>query len=292
MVSVRGGRRRTNIAPIRWFFEKRRFGRARVIACASEPVLRGGYPMSIGWFGRRRASRATLEGVLDGDAPRALFRRASFAVEARGRTWIVGPSARGSEYGTPSSMTSAPASSRIASAFSVASRLGSPAQMKGTNAHWLRFFKAAKVSPMDAVAVAVSAAARTGAAREVRRVATAERVASLTPARGEAAKAVAAIVVRSRTIGSARLRSRGGTRTTGACVGGRHLRCRAGVRTLVSRSARPGERSARGSSPVERTRFRLQPPTARRITRGQIAIFFPRSASALKQLAVGGVQPV
>jgi hypothetical protein len=32
----------------------------------------------------------------------------------------------------------------------VASRLGSPAQMKGTNAHWLRFFKAAKVSPMDA----------------------------------------------------------------------------------------------------------------------------------------------
>ena len=42
----------------------------------------------------------------------------------------------------------------------------------------------------------VSAAARAnGAARAVRRIATAERVASLTPARGEAAKAVAAIVV-------------------------------------------------------------------------------------------------
>jgi hypothetical protein len=37
----------------------------------------------------------------------------------------------------------------------------------------------------------------------VRRVATAERVASLTPARGEAAKAVAAIVVQARTIGAA-----------------------------------------------------------------------------------------
>ena len=56
---------------------------------------------------------------------------------------------------------------------------------------------------MDAVAVTVSAAARTGAARAVRRVATAERVASVTPARGEAAKAVAAIVVHSRTIGAA-----------------------------------------------------------------------------------------
>ena len=282
MVSVRGGRRRRNIAA--------GFSRSDVLVAPRNRVrLRTGPPR---WLSDvDRVVRPAI--VLDGDAPRALFRRASFkSFEARGRTWIVGPSARGSEYGTPSSMTSAPASSRIASAFSVASRLGSPAQMKGTNAHWLRFFRAAKVSPMDAVAVAVSAAARTGAARAVRRVATAERVASLTPARGEAAKAVAAIVVRSRTIGSARLRSRGGTRTTGACVGGRHLRCRAGVRTLVSRSARPGERSARGSSPVERTRFRLQPPTARRITRGQIAIFFPRSASALKQLAVGGVQPV
>ena len=47
------------------------------------------------------------------------------------------------------------------------------------------------------------AAARTGAARAVRRIATAERVASLTPARGEAAKAVAAIVVQARTIGAA-----------------------------------------------------------------------------------------
>jgi hypothetical protein len=39
---------------------------------------------------------------------------------------MVGPSARGSEYGTPSSMTSHPASSRATSALDAASSEGSP----------------------------------------------------------------------------------------------------------------------------------------------------------------------
>ena len=48
--------------------------------------------------------------------------------------WIVGPSAVGSEKGTPSSITSAPASTIASTRASVVSRSGSPAVRKGTSA--------------------------------------------------------------------------------------------------------------------------------------------------------------
>ena len=198
----------------------------------------------------RRARR--VEGVPDGAAPR--FSETRVVRETRATYLDRGPSARGSEYGTPSSMTSAPASSRIASAFSVASRLGSPALMKGTNAHWLRLFRAAKVSPMDAVAVAVSAARahRRGARGAARRDGRAR--CELDAREGGGGEGGGGH--RGSSEDDRRgLRSRGGTRTTGACVGGRHLRCRAGVRTLVLPSAAVSASAAR-----RLTRFRLPPP--------------------------------
>lgn len=101
---------------------------------------------------------------------------------------IVGPSASGSLYGTPSSMTSAPSSSRIAIARSVASRLGSPAHMNGMNAHWPRFLSAANVAPMetvlttgrlvDSVVVAVARGIIVATARGLRRRVAAAPVAA------------------------------------------------------------------------------------------------------------------
>mmetsp|Transcript_1332 Transcript_1332/g.3101 ORF Transcript_1332/g.3101 Transcript_1332/m.3101 type:complete len:226 (+) Transcript_1332:592-1269(+) len=107
--------------------------------------------------------------------------------------WMMGPSASGSEYGTPSSMTSAPASSRMRSAFSVASRLGSPAQMKGMNAHWFFFFRAANVSGMDTRVVPVAAAARTtGEARRAVAEVDVLRADTRAPAKAAAEEAAAA----------------------------------------------------------------------------------------------------
>ena len=71
-------------------------------------------------------------------------------------TWMVGPSARGSEYGTPSSMTSDPASSRMRTAFSVVSMPPSPAQMNGMKAHCPRFLRSSKVLGMDSVFAAMA----------------------------------------------------------------------------------------------------------------------------------------
>jgi hypothetical protein len=51
-------------------------------------------------------------------------------------TWITGPSASGSEYGTPTSITSEPHESSIFNAFDVVSKSGSPAVMNGMNAVW------------------------------------------------------------------------------------------------------------------------------------------------------------
>lgn len=51
-------------------------------------------------------------------------------------TWITGPSASGSEYGTPTSITSEPQESSIFNAFDVVSKSGSPAVMNGMNAVW------------------------------------------------------------------------------------------------------------------------------------------------------------
>lgn len=51
-------------------------------------------------------------------------------------TWITGPSASGSEYGTPTSITSEPQELRIFNAFDVVARSGSPAVMNGMNAIW------------------------------------------------------------------------------------------------------------------------------------------------------------
>ena len=48
--------------------------------------------------------------------------------------WITGPSAIGSENGTPSSITSAPACTSACITGTVASSDGSPAVMKGTSA--------------------------------------------------------------------------------------------------------------------------------------------------------------
>ena len=164
---------------------------------AKNRSARGGrrQPLRIGWV-RDRSIRARSRGGSDGVVRRrpvasAVVPAASgpgaFRLGDRGaRTWMVGPSARGSEYGTPSSMTSAPASSRILSALAVAPRLGSPAQMKGTNAHCPRALRSANVSPMLAVSTASAAAAarrrRTargarpgGAARGPERARAAER---------------------------------------------------------------------------------------------------------------------
>ena len=49
---------------------------------------------------------------------------------------MVGPSARGSEYGTPSSMMSAPPSLSAWRALGVVFKSGSPATMKGISAHF------------------------------------------------------------------------------------------------------------------------------------------------------------
>src|SRR5512135_323354 len=48
--------------------------------------------------------------------------------------WMVGPSAMGSENGTPSSITSAPASTRVCIRATVCLGAGSPAVMKGIRA--------------------------------------------------------------------------------------------------------------------------------------------------------------
>ena len=49
-------------------------------------------------------------------------------------TWITGPSAKGSEYGTPSSIMSDPQESSTFNASAVVERSGSPAVMYGINA--------------------------------------------------------------------------------------------------------------------------------------------------------------
>jgi len=50
------------------------------------------------------------------------------------RTWIAGPSANGSEYGTPSSIMSEPHESSTLRAFAVVERSGSPAVIYGIRA--------------------------------------------------------------------------------------------------------------------------------------------------------------
>lgn len=50
------------------------------------------------------------------------------------RTWITGPSAKGSEYGAPSSIMSDPQESSTFNASAVVERSGSPAVMYGINA--------------------------------------------------------------------------------------------------------------------------------------------------------------
>src|ERR1035437_799501 len=59
-------------------------------------------------------------------------------------SWMVGPSAMGSENGTPSSMISAPAPSRRWIISSVVARSGSPAVIKVTRAFVLFFFSAVR----------------------------------------------------------------------------------------------------------------------------------------------------
>ena len=49
-------------------------------------------------------------------------------------TWITGPSAKGSEYGTPTSIKSAPQESSTFNAFAVVDKSGSPAVMYGIRA--------------------------------------------------------------------------------------------------------------------------------------------------------------
>mmetsp|Transcript_9566 Transcript_9566/g.58264 ORF Transcript_9566/g.58264 Transcript_9566/m.58264 type:complete len:259 (+) Transcript_9566:163-939(+) len=63
---------------------------------------------------------------------------------------IVGPSASGSEYGTPSSITVAPARSSILMASLVVSKSGSPAHKKGTNATFPSALHRSKASETDA----------------------------------------------------------------------------------------------------------------------------------------------
>ena len=234
--------------------------------------------MSIGWFvdarrarRRRRPRRRRAAGSRDA-------RRSRDACDVPG-SW---DRRRGVGVQHASSMTSTPASSRIASAFSVASRLGSPAQMKGTNAHWLassgqRRSRRWTRWPWQC------RRRRAPAARAVRRLATAERVASLTPARGRRRRRWRpSWFKRGR---SARLRSRGGTRTTGACVGGRHLRCRAGVRTRVLPSAAVSASAAR-----RLTRFRLPPPLDEsRLDKSKIVMIV---RPGLKRIAIARVRPV
>ena len=62
--------------------------------------------------------------------------------------WITGPSARGSENGTPSSSTSAPPLSSSRAAATVRSSEGSPAVRKATNALRLSLRSWAKRSPI------------------------------------------------------------------------------------------------------------------------------------------------
>lgn len=50
------------------------------------------------------------------------------------QTWITGPSAKGSEYGTPSSIMSDPQESSTFSASAVVERSGSPAVIYGMKA--------------------------------------------------------------------------------------------------------------------------------------------------------------
>lgn len=50
------------------------------------------------------------------------------------QTWITGPSAKGSEYGTPNSIMSAPQESSTFNASAVVERSGSPAVMYGIRA--------------------------------------------------------------------------------------------------------------------------------------------------------------
>lgn len=50
------------------------------------------------------------------------------------KTWITGPSAKGSEQGMPNSIRSEPQESRTFNAFEVVDKSGSPAVMKGINA--------------------------------------------------------------------------------------------------------------------------------------------------------------
>ena len=81
---------------------------------------------------------------------------------AAAHTWMTGPSARGSEYGTPSSRMSAPLASAATSASAVASRLGSPAHRYGITAHRpssLSAENAADTLPSVAAAAAAAAAA-------------------------------------------------------------------------------------------------------------------------------------
>lgn len=49
-------------------------------------------------------------------------------------TWITGPSAKGSEYGTPNSIISDPQESSTFNASAVVDRSGSPAVIYGMNA--------------------------------------------------------------------------------------------------------------------------------------------------------------
>src|SRR3954468_16164732 len=69
---------------------------------------------------------------------------------------MTGPSAIGSENGTPTSMTSAPASSRPLSNSIVPAIEGSPAVMYGTNARRFAFRSAAKRSSMTVRLAAVA----------------------------------------------------------------------------------------------------------------------------------------
>src|SRR5271156_5926612 len=62
--------------------------------------------------------------------------------------WMVGPSATGSLNGTPSSITSAPASAAASAIFSVASSDGSPAVMYATRPSWPASASSRKRRPM------------------------------------------------------------------------------------------------------------------------------------------------
>src|SRR5579872_7499230 len=71
-------------------------------------------------------SSVTIERIAVSDAP-------DFRPRCAAR-WLAGPSAIGSENGTPSSMISAPRNANSRTSAAVASRFGSPATTNGTNA--------------------------------------------------------------------------------------------------------------------------------------------------------------